>query len=227
MSPHRKAMAQSQRIRHGSVRPAEPTGRAAIRAVPGKGAEQALKIRLSKVWLECRRLTEILADRANAAAKPKGAKRYFYLGMALLAAFTVQAAGQLHWPWLAALQGEDVYRQLSGFALLAFIAHQWHCSVLRSRGLMRKAGGMIKRHKLLGALAPLLFYLHSQQIGYAYLQMLSLAYFAIVLTGLLNFEVVRIRPPWFQPCWITLHVGLSTTLLLLMGYHVFIAYAYR
>jgi hypothetical protein len=163
----------------------------------------------------------------RAAADPRIGKGYFWLGLVLLALFLIQERGRLRWPWLAQLQGNDVYKQLSGFALLAFIAHQWHFSVLRARGLMRKAGGMIKRHKLLGAMAPVFFYAHSQQMGYAYQEVLSVVFFAIFVTGLLNFEITRVHKSWFQAIWITTHVGLSMALLFLLGYHVFISYAYQ
>jgi len=51
---------------------------------------------------------------------------------------------------------------------------------------MQKAAKLLNQHKLLGALAPVFFYTHAQHIGYAYLQVLSLIYFAIFLTGMSN-----------------------------------------
>ena len=153
-------------------------------------------------------------------------KAYFYLGLALLAAFALQEANNWRWSWLAEMQGNNLYRQLSGFALVTYLAQQWHCSVLRNRGIMRKAGRILKRHKVFGSLAPVFFYTHSQSLGYAYLQVLSLAYFAIFLTGLFNFEITRIHKPWFQTIWITVHIGPAMGLLLLLGYHIFISYAY-
>ncbi|MGR9114870.1 MAG: hypothetical protein ACU85E_03835 [Gammaproteobacteria bacterium] len=154
-------------------------------------------------------------------------KSYFYLGLALLTAFVIQASSDLRWAWLSELQADDLYKQLSGFALLTFLAHQWHCSVLRNRGLRRKALIILNRHKLLGSLAPFFFYAHAQTLGFAYLQILSLVYFAIFLTGLFNIEITRFRGSWFQPIWITVHVGLSMGLLFLLSYHIFISYAYK
>lgn len=152
---------------------------------------------------------------------------YFYLGLLLMVAFILQESFAWRWPWLASLQGDDFYKQLSGFALIAYLAHQWHCSVLRNEGLMHKACKIISRHKWIGSLAPLFFYAHSQQLGFAYIQGLSLVFFAVFLTGLLNSEIVQIHKPWFRPVWITLHVGLSTALLLLLSYHVYMSYAYQ
>jgi len=174
-----------------------------------------------------RRIT-LPARKAQDRAAPKAfAKGYFYLGLALLAAFGLQAGNDWRWTWLAELQADNFYKQLSGFALITYLAHQWHCPVLRNRGLMRKACSIFNRHKLIGSLAPVFFYAHSQVLGYAYLQILSLVYFAIFLTGLFNFETTRISKPWFQSLWITVHVGLSTGLLFLLGYHIFTSYAYQ
>ena len=163
----------------------------------------------------------------NRLAPKAFGKGYFFLGLLLFTAFIVQETYHWRWSWLTALQADNFYKQLSGLALVTYLAHQWHCSVLRSRGLMRKAGRILTRHKQMGSLAPLFFYAHSQSFGFAYLQLLSLVYFTIFLTGLFNFETTRIDKTWFQPIWITVHVSLSTGLLVLLGYHIFISYAYQ
>ena len=173
-------------------------------------------------------------SRASTAPNPPRApvkryfgKAYFYLGLTLLTAFAIQQISHSRWPWLTALQADDSYKQLSGFALVFYLVHQWHCGVLRNRGLMLAAGNILSRHKLLGAMAPLFFYAHAQTIGFAYLLALSLVYFGLFLTGLFNYEISRINKPWFRPAWITLHIGLSTGLLFLLSYHVYISYAYQ
>lgn len=164
---------------------------------------------------------------ATKPAKSAFSKGYFCLGLLLLTAFAVQEFGHLSWPWLAQLQADDVYKQLSGFVLVGYFAFQWRCSFLRNRGLMQKAAKTLNGHKLLGALAPVFFYAHAQHSGYAYLQVLSLVYFGIFLTGLCNVEITRIRKDWFRTIWITAHVGLATGLMFLLGYHIYISYAYQ
>jgi hypothetical protein len=164
---------------------------------------------------------------ANKPAKSMFSKGYFCLGLLLLTAFAIQEFGNWNLPWLAKLQTDDVYKQLSGFALVAYLVHQWRCSLLRNQGLMQKAAKLLNQHKLMGALAPVFFYAHAQHIGYAYLQALSLVYFAIFFTGLCNVEITRIRKDWFRKIWITVHVGLATSLVFLLGYHIFISYAYQ
>ena len=160
-------------------------------------------------------------------AKSAFSTGYFGLGLLLLTAFVILEFGSMSWPWLAELQADDVYQQLSGFALVGYLVHQWRCSLLRNQGFMQKAAKLLNQHKLLGALAPVFFYAHAQHIGYAYLQALSLVYFAIFFTGLCNVEITRIRKHWFQKSWITVHVGLATILVFLLGYHIYISYAYQ
>jgi hypothetical protein len=161
------------------------------------------------------------------SAKTAFSKVYFCLGLLLLTAFALQEFGNFNWHWLAKLQTDDVYKQLSGFALVGYLVHQWRCSMLRNQGLIQKAARLLHQHKLLGALAPVFFYVHAQHIGYAYLQVLSLVYFAIFITGLCNVEITHIHNHWFHTIWITVHVGLATALVFLLGYHIFISYAYQ
>ncbi|MGZ8928667.1 MAG: hypothetical protein ACXW03_09445 [Methylobacter sp.] len=164
---------------------------------------------------------------ASKPAKSAFSKGYFCLGMLLFTAFAIQEFGNLSWPWLAKLQADDVYKQLTGFTLVGYLVHQWRCSLLRNKGLILKAAKLLNQHKLLGALAPVFFYAHAQHIGYAYLQVLSLVYFAIFITGLCNAEITHIHKHWFHVVWITVHVGLATGLVFLLSYHIYISYAYQ
>lgn len=154
-------------------------------------------------------------------------KSYFWLGLFLLTALLIQQLTQWRWFWLAELQGDSNYKQITGFGLLAFILYQWRLSVTRAQGDMRKALSMIKRHKLFGATAPLLFFIHSQALGYGYLNVLSLSFLLVFLTGLFNFEITQIRKPWFMPAWITVHVGSAMALLFLLAYHIYVSYAFK
>lgn len=167
------------------------------------------------------------ANAVNHPIRAAFSKTYFWLGLLLLAAFAVQDIAGLTWPWLAELQANHLYKQLSGLVLIAYLAHQWYCSLLRNRGFMQRALKLLNRHKFVGALAPVFFYAHAQHIGYAYLQVLSLVYFTIFLTGLFNVEITRIREHRFQNLWITVHVGLTTGLMFLVAYHIFISYYYQ
>jgi len=153
--------------------------------------------------------------------------RYFGLGFFLLAVLLVQQGSGWRWPLLTEWQGDNLYKQMTGFGLLAFIFYQWRFSILRAQGEPRKAAALAGRHKLFGSLAPLLFLGHSQALGYGYLQALSLVFLLVFFTGLCNVEIAKIHKPWFQPVWITAHVGLSMALLFLAAYHVYLSYAFK
>lgn len=155
------------------------------------------------------------------------AKAYFWLGLFLLAAWLAQQLTGWRWLLLDELQRDAVYKQLSGFGLLALVLYQWRFSVTRAEGEMRKALAMVECHKLFGAMAPLLFFFHSQSLGYGHPQVLSLTFLLVFLTGLCNVETVKIHTPWFRPVWITVHVSLSMMLLFLLAYHVYISYAFK
>ena len=152
---------------------------------------------------------------------------YFYLGVLLLAAFFIQDAFALKWAWLVQMQTNETFKQLTGLVLVSYLTHQWYLSVLRLRGRMETARIKLPRHKQLGALAPLVFYLHSHQIGYAYLFLLSSLYFANVAIGLFNQKIIGIQSKWFLYGWMIVHVALSVFIVILTSYHVFIALYYE
>ncbi|MGH8547961.1 MAG: hypothetical protein ACRERU_05075 [Methylococcales bacterium] len=153
------------------------------------------------------------------------AYRYSALGLALLAAYLAQDILDLKWPWHVAMQTDETYKRLTGFLLAGYILHQWSLSLGRHKG--QRSETKLVRHMARGAWAPLIFYIHSHQIGYAYLFLLSTVYLANVTLGLLNPEVVGIHKRWFLLGWMVVHVGLSVLLLILAGYHAFMAFYYQ
>ena len=154
-------------------------------------------------------------------------KSYFLIGLSLMAAFLSVQVSRWRWPWLASLQADDAYKQISGFFLLGYIAFQWRLSISRAKAGTPVCRSILERHKLVGALAPLFFFAHSQQIGYAYLEALSLVYFAIFLTGLCHQEITQLHKPFLGFTWVILHVGLSVVLLFLLGYHIYTSYMFE
>lgn len=151
---------------------------------------------------------------------------YFYLGLLLLLAFFAQDIFHLKWPWLVTMQGDETYKQLSGLVLVTFIGYQWYLSVLRAKGLRQKVVHHYAGHRWVGALAPLFFYLHSHQIGYAYLFLLSTIYFGSVVLGLLNQVIVQTHNKHLYNGWMVTHVGLAVFLVMLASYHIFTSFYY-
>lgn len=148
-------------------------------------------------------------------------------GLALLVLLVVQLAGGLRWPWLDGLQADDIYKQLSGFALGAFIAYQWRLSLNRAARQARESARLTELHKLIGLAAPVLFLLHTQSLGYAYQVALSVAFLGLFGSGLFHREALRIPNPGYRTAWIAAHVGLATMLPVLLGYHVYITYTFE
>jgi hypothetical protein len=148
-------------------------------------------------------------------------------GLALLVLLVVQLAGGLRWSWLAELQANDLYKQLSGFALCAFIACQWRLSLARAGGRAQGNSRLANTHKRVGLAAPVLFFLHSQSLGYAYQVALSLTYLALFVSGVFHREALGIPNPGYRTAWIAAHVSLATALPILLGYHVYITYMFE
>ncbi|MGH8657898.1 MAG: hypothetical protein ACREV4_05310 [Gammaproteobacteria bacterium] len=149
-----------------------------------------------------------------------------YLGVLLLLAFFAQDLFHLKWPWLAVLQTDETYKQVSGLVLVTFIGYQWYLSVLRAKGLSEEAARHYERHRWAGALAPLFFYLHSHQIGYAYLFLLSTIYFGNVVLGLLHPLILQTNNKHLFNGWMVTHVSIAVFLVTLASYHIFTAFYY-
>jgi hypothetical protein len=149
------------------------------------------------------------------------------VGAVLLAAYLLQAALGLEWPWLAARQGERTFKLCTGALLLAYLAHQWWLAVGRANGWARAAKRSYRAHKLLGAAAPLFLYLHSLRVGYGYLVVLSTVFLANVGLGLVSPDLFRRKPKWFTVPWMITHVGLAVVLAALALFHLWIASSFE
>lgn len=145
------------------------------------------------------------------------------VGVALLGAYLAQAALGLEVPTLVALQADDTYKVVSGIALSVYVLVQW--LVVSRRVFDPRA---VTRHKLYGALAPAVLYLHATRFGYGYLAVLAAVYLGVVLLGLGYRGVVRTRRlRVLFTSWFVAHVALSVILVLLGCYHLAIALAYE
>ncbi len=166
-----------------------------------------------------------IPDTGRAARLP--VHGYVVVGATLLAGLLLQQLAGWRWPWLAALQADDLYKQLSGCMLVGFIAHQWYFPLLRASGRTVRAAQAGAMHKLAGAAVPLLFLVHAQQPGHAYTVALSLMLFGIFLTGLANPENLRLQHPAARTAWTVAHVGLATALPFVVAAHVYLSYAFE
>ncbi len=178
-------------------------------------------------------MAQISIDRrAKVLSKAKNEKyRLVYLGLFFLLAFAIQAIFDLKWQWLAQQQANDVYAKWSGISLAVYLGAQWILPFLRMIGKQKVAKRFYPLHKQAGVFAPVVFYIHSMEFGYAYLFVLSVVYFANTLLGLFSVDIVakfvRTYRKQYLFWWMIMHVALSILTMGFMIYHAYIAFAYK
>ncbi len=143
------------------------------------------------------------------------------LGTCLLGLYVAQACLHYEWPLLASLQHDDRYKVTSGCVLALYLLHQ---SFVAKRRIFAPITALFW-HKLAGAVAPVILYLHASHFGYGYLFLLSSAFVGTIGVGLLHRIAMRAR--WLFTTWFVLHVATVSSLLVLGGYHAVIALAYE
>ena len=78
----------------------------------------------------------------------------------------------------------------------------------------------------MGIIGPLLLFVHSTRLGFGYLMLLTGFFIGSTLLGLASPRAFpRLRQ--FSTSWLTLHVALSLTVVVLMGYHLWMALAFE
>jgi hypothetical protein len=143
------------------------------------------------------------------------------VGATLLALYIAQARLGLAIPALAALQHDERYKVISGSLLAGYLLYQ----SLMARRRLYDPIGVVFWHKLAGALAPLLLYLHASRFAYGYLVLLSSLYLGTVGLGLLHQVALRRRA--LYTWWLIIHLATACSLVVLAGYHAIIALAYE
>lgn len=145
------------------------------------------------------------------------------VGAVLLVLYVAQGWLGLEWPALARLQANQVYKVTSGVLLACFLAYQ----MLVGRRRLYDPIGALFWHKLAGACAPVVLYLHATRFSYGYLLLLSIGFVTTIALGLAHRAVLRAHLRALYTWWFILHLATSSSLLVLGGYHVAIALAYE
>ncbi len=156
------------------------------------------------------------------AAASRGERALVVFGLALLGGYVAMAT-RVEVAWLTALQDDDRYAVASGLVLAIYLLLQWTLGARRAIDPLRA----VTRHKIAGALAPLLLYAHASRFAYGYLAVLAIAYLGTVGLGLVHRLVLRVRTRWLYTLWFVVHVATSAALLVLVAYHVVIALGYE
>ncbi|MEP1487388.1 MAG: hypothetical protein ABJL44_02205 [Algibacter sp.] len=150
------------------------------------------------------------------------------VGLVLLCLYVVQFVFKLEWHWLFNLQQEEMYKRWSGLALALLIAFQWILTLTRVVKKLRKHSlKMTAIHKWLGALSPLFFYVHSINMGYGYLLLLSYLFLSNALIGYINLDVIKNKSDWIFKSWMIIHVAFSILITTLMFLHIGVVFYYK
>jgi hypothetical protein len=151
------------------------------------------------------------------------------IGIILFALFLLQVFLNWHMPGLTSLQGHETFKFITGFIFAGYIGYQWRLTKIKSQ--KQKVTGLLLRetlqsHKFWGIIGPFFFYLHTQKMGYSYLFVLSVIFFAIYILGIFHERLVKLRKPWITQLSLISHIGLSTAMVALICYHALIAIYY-
>ena len=158
-------------------------------------------------------------------ALPAAEWRWRAAGVLGVLTYVAQDLTGLRWEWLAQLQTVDVFKYATGAGLLSYVGWQWWLfySRLKRRNLRR----LLSWHQRTGALVPLLFYVHSVEIGYGYMAALSWVFLVNMLVGAASPLGVRINNRCYTASWGVLHVLLAALTVVLGLFHAYIAAYYK
>ena len=150
------------------------------------------------------------------------------LGLVLLSAFFVFYFGNIEWVWLQELQQQENYKRWSGLGVALFIIFQWLLTFTRViKRFRQNAIKMVTIHKWLGAMSPLLFYIHSVKLGYGYIALMSYLFFANALLGYINLDVIKSKGEILFKGWMIFHVAFSIIISILMCFHIVMVFYYK
>ena len=150
------------------------------------------------------------------------------LGLILLLFYFLQFILNIEWAWLQGLQQDEMYKRWSGLVVALLIVFQWVLTLTRVVKKFRKhANNMALIHKWIGALSPLVFFMHSTGMGYGYLLLLSYVFFSNALLGYLNLDVIKNNSDWLFKGWMIAHVALSITITIVMFFHIGMVFYYK
>lgn len=152
----------------------------------------------------------------------------FTIGIFLLVAYIVQFIFDLKWEWLYNLQLNELYKRWSGVSVLIFIIFQWALTITRvSKRLRKYALKFTSWHKWIGAFSPLLFYFHAMEFGFAYLALLSYLFFANMLLGVVNLDIIKSQKEWVFQSWMIAHVAFSVIISFISIFHIGVVFYYK
>ncbi len=151
-----------------------------------------------------------------------------YIGGTLFLLYILQYLFDLKWEWLHHIQLNENYKRWSGVLIALFILFQWVLTVTRvSKKLIIHSQKYARLHKWAGALSPILFYIHALEFGYGYLALLSYIFFANMILGTINLDIIKSQKNWIFQSWMIIHVVFSIVITFLMFFHIGVVFYYE
>jgi methionine sulfoxide reductase heme-binding subunit len=154
---------------------------------------------------------------------------YIWVGYVLLGIFVLQYILGWQCAVLQRWQMNATYKAITGFLLALYIGFQWLLYFFRKQTHRNneQKRKMYQLHKWVGAWSPLFFGVHSVKLGYAYLLILSILYFANFLLGLMNVEAIAAKSKWYLQVWLVAHLTFSTLIVCLTVHHVWVSFYFH
>lgn len=168
---------------------------------------------------------DVRPRRRKPFALPIAVWRWRALGVAGVLLYLVQDFSGLRWEWLAELQTEDAFKYVTGAGLLSYVGWQWWLFYARVKG--RNLRRLLAWHQRTGALVPLLFYIHSVEIGYGYLMALSWIFLGNMLVGAASPLGIKVKNRYYTVSWGFIHVSLAALTGIMGLFHAYIAVYYK
>ena len=157
-----------------------------------------------------------------------GRKAFIITGLTFFTFYIVQDVFGLKLESLELLQQDQMYRRWSGLGLSLVILFQWSLSLVRTKPKWEDLSlKFYNIHNWVGAFTPLLFYIHSTKLGFAYLFVLSITFFFNFLLGTLNLDVLKSKSQIVFQGWMVLHVAASFFITFLTIYHIWVVFYYE
>lgn len=123
--------------------------------------------------------------------------------------------------------GSLTWQVVTGALLVTGMIYQWMLLIARRAGRPAEVRRHYAAHRWVGVGMTLVFAAHAVRFGHGWTSALALCFIAIAATGLLNREVIPYRSRWIYNLWLWLHIALSSALVPLIGFHVWIALTYQ
>ena len=172
------------------------------------------------------RYTGIRNQDYNFLLKLTNNQTYLLAGASFIALYMAQFILGLRWEWLDNIQSNEVYRQITGFLLLAYVLMQGQLGLRRLNKSSSSYRAVLGSHKIQGVFGPVLFYVHSIDIGFAYQIVLTFAFLGNCIVGYLSPQAIPLKNKMYILSWTIIHIGLAILTLILMIFHIFIVYYY-